>query len=455
MSLRLRTVLITGLALALLWLLAAAWMVAGAQVRLEQALDQRLAMSARMVSGLLQRSAVPLNAAAEEGPAALVRVGAAEGIACQIRSMRGNVLAQTDGAPGDVFEASGSGYSVLEHEGQRWRSFTLLDGNYQITTADRIGERRALLGQMLSATGVPFLIASVGGLLALWMGIGRGLAPLGALRRVLQQRSENDTHLITLERTPSELLPVLGAINDLLARLAGALASQRAFTDAAAHELRTPLTAIDTHLQVLRLTAGGGEEASLLQAQEAVRRLSHTLDQMMLLARAEAAVADGEMGASVVSVAAEVIGNLPAAAQRRVTLVSHADAASVLPRSMLAAALRNLIDNGLRYSPPGSPVVVTLQQPTAHLLTIEIADRGPGLPDGQLVQAGLRFWRGDGGRNSGQGSGLGLSIVRAIAGHFGGQFSLAPREGGGLVARLHIPAVQAGEARPSDGAGVG
>lgn len=441
MSLRLRTVLITGAALAALWLLAAAWMVAGAQVRLEQTLDQRLAMSARMVSGLLQRSMLPSVSIPEGGPDAAVRVGTAEGIACQVRSMRGEVLAQTDGAPAAVFGADRSGYALLEHDGQRWRTFTLRDGDYQITTADRVDERQALLRQMRSATGVPFLIASIGGLLALWTGIAHGLAPLGALRRVLKERGENDTRPITLERTPSELQPVLGAMNDLLARLAGALASQRAFTDAAAHELRTPLTAVDTHLQVLRLTTDkAGREASLQQAEEAVRRLSRTLDQMMLLARAEAAVADGDTAASVGAVVEEVIRRLPSTDQHRVRLVSHADAPSLVPRSMLESAVRNLVDNALRYSPPGSQVVVTLQCDTsAAQFTIDIADRGPGLAEEQLAQAGRRFWRGDHRPGRENGSGLGISIVRAIAEHFGGGFSLAPREGGGLIARLQIP----------------
>src|SRR5690606_39428965 len=93
-----------------------------------------------------------------------------------------------------------------------------------------------------------------GGLAPLCIGTGRGLAPREALRAQLRARVTDDITPIVAGRSPTELRPVLDAMNALLARLAQALASQRAFTDAAAHELRTPLTVIDTHLQVARLS---------------------------------------------------------------------------------------------------------------------------------------------------------------------------------------------------------
>lgn len=105
-----------------------------------------------------------------------------------------------------------------------------------------------LTRQMLIATTIPFLIAVIGGLLALWVGIGRGLSPLETLRRTLEGKSANDTSSVEIGEPPAELKSVVSALNELLAHLAQMLSSQRAFTDAAAHELRTPLTAIDTHL---------------------------------------------------------------------------------------------------------------------------------------------------------------------------------------------------------------
>ncbi|MEI8632918.1 histidine kinase dimerization/phospho-acceptor domain-containing protein [Vibrio sp. PP-XX7] len=157
-----------------------------------------------------------------------------------------------------------------------WRVYVLRTNGYQITTADRIDERSILIDELLRAVGVPFMIAFFGGLGALWIGIGRGLVPLKALREKLRVKEIDDTSPIAIDHAPTELRPVLDAMNDLLGRLAHALSSQRAFTDVAAHELRTPLTIIDTHLQVVRLSEGQEAQASLSDAEEGVRRLRHT-----------------------------------------------------------------------------------------------------------------------------------------------------------------------------------
>src|SRR5690554_4373914 len=272
MSLRLRAVLITGIALMVLWALAAAWMTQGMRANLDRTLDGRLAMSARMVAGLLEGAALDPNASPANFTDA-VRVSGKEGIACEIRALRGEVLASTGSVPTSDFATLTAGYSTREVEGRQWRVYILHDNGYQITTADRIDERNVLINNLLGAAGVPFLIAFLGGLAALWIGIGRGLAPLEALREQLRARDTEDITPIVVGRSPTELRPVLDAMNALLARLAQALASQRAFTDAAAHELRTPLTVIDTHLQVARLSDGEDAQASLASAEEGVRRL--------------------------------------------------------------------------------------------------------------------------------------------------------------------------------------
>src|SRR5690606_20904064 len=155
--------------------------------------------------------------------------------------------ARTGSVPTSDFNTLPAGYSTRAVEGKQWRIYILHDNGYQITTADRVDERNVLINDLLRAAGVPFLIAFFGGLAALWIGIGRGLAPLHSLREQLRTRKTDDTTPIVLDNSPSELRPVLDAMNGLLGRLAQALSSQRAFTDAAAHELRTPLTVIDTH----------------------------------------------------------------------------------------------------------------------------------------------------------------------------------------------------------------
>ena len=444
MSLRLRAVLIAGIALSLLWALAAAWMLRDVHGRLDRTLDQRLAMSARMVSGLLERAALAPDAT-RGALADAVTVGGGQGIACQIRTLRGEIVAATEGAPLSALESPRPGYADRSIGGEAWRTYTLRSGDYHITTADRRDERDRLVRGILLAAGVPFLVAMLGGLLALWIGIGRGLAPLDALRRTLQARTADATDPVDGARAPPELRPVVAALNDLLARLADALRQQRVFTDAAAHELRTPLTAIDTHLQVARMRRGDAAEDSLRQAGEGVHRLRRTLDQLLLLARAEAPAAVDDPCDSVLAAVGDLLARLPAAARERVSMsVTGGDAATPVPRSMLVTAVRNLVDNALRHAPAPSSVALRIGfDEAARQLRIEVADHGPGLSTAQLVQAGRRFWRGDQGRSGGEGSGLGISIVHAIAARHGGRLVLRAREGAdagtGLVAVLELP----------------
>ncbi|MPM59112.1 Sensor protein QseC [bioreactor metagenome] len=440
MSLRLRAVLIASLSLILLWVGAAAFMMRGVHANLDRTLDGRLAMSARMVSGLLERAALAPNAAAA-GFTEAVPVSGKEGIACEIRSLQGEVLARTTTGPHSQFESLPAGFSTREVLGNEWRVYVLRADGYQITTADRVDQRDTLINDLLCAAGVPFLIAFLGGLVALWIGIGRGLTPLKILSQQLRDKHADDTSAIEVDHSPSELRPVLDAMNGLLGRLARALSNQRAFTDAAAHELRTPLTVIDTHLQVARGSDAEDVASSLASADQGVKRLRRTLDQLMVLARAEAPIHDGDECDSIMEVVRSVIERGGAVGGKRLTLLAECnDAGSVIPRSMLEIAIRNLLDNALRYSPPDSTVELRVHfDASARVCRVEVADRGPGLSAQQTMQVGQRFWRGDQGRQFNDGAGLGISIVRAIVERFGGQLDMKLRDGGGLVAVLHIP----------------
>lgn len=438
MSLRLRAVLITGIALVLLWGAAAGWMLRGAEANLERILDGRLAMSARMVAGLLERTALsPHSTPADFADA--VQVGGGEGIECEIRTLRGEILARTTSGAHRGFDALPAGFTTRDVQGEQWRIYVLNAGGYQITTADRLDQRTQLVRDLLSAVGVPFLVALFGGLVALWIGIGRGLSPLNGLRQQLRARQIDDTTPLAVAHAPAELRTVLDAMNGLLERLSRTLSSQRAFTDAAAHELRTPLTVIDTHLQVARLSEGDDAQASLSNAEEGVKRLRHTLDQMAILARTEAPVAPADRCASVLESVTGVIMQIDHTAPGRLRLsTTGPDAAAPMPRSMLETAVRNLVDNAMRYSPHAIEVDVHVEH-AHHRCRIDIADRGPGLSPEQVAQIGRRFWRGDQGRQRQDGAGLGISIVRAILERFGGTLNLKPRPDGGLVAELVIP----------------
>ncbi|MEN1929430.1 ATP-binding protein [Luteimonas sp. MJ250] len=444
MSLRLRLVLTIGIALAVLWSGAAVWMLRDLDRHLQQTLDERLSMSARMVSGLLAQSPIGEGDAPAMSVRDAVTVPGSRGMACQIRSLRGEVVAVTRGAPALAMSAAAPGYRTQAVDGVEWRTYTLQSDGYSITTADSLDERLSLRRGIALAAGLPFLIAAVGGLLALWIGASRGLAPLEQLRRTLAQREPDSIAPVEVRSPPTELRPLINGLNRLLQRIGQAMQRERSFTNDAAHELRTPLTAIDTHLQVARLTTGAEAQQALADADEGVRRMRSTLDQLLMLARVEGRLpfdegdlidADEVVGRAIEANAANALGRLVRSGTGGASLPD-------VPPALAVAALRNLIDNALRYSPTGSSVeVVTHSDGTS--VRFRVIDQGRGLDPGDAEHAMQRFWRGQGGG----GSGLGLAIVDAIATRYGGQVTLKSGEANGAVAELVLPLRQDGDGR--------
>jgi len=436
MSLRLRLVLTIGIALAVLWSVAALWMLRDLDRNLQHTLDERLAMSARMVSGLLAQSQLGVGGASAITVRDAVTVPGSRGIACQIRSLRGEVIATTQGASSALMAASGPGYRTKVLDGAQWRTYTLQANGFNITTADSLNERAGLSRRIALAAGLPFLIAAMGGLLALWIGAGRGLAPLERLRRTLTERQPDSIEPLDAQSMPTELRPLVESLNHLLQRVAQAVLRERNFTNHAAHELRTPLTAIDTHLQVARLTTGEDTQRALADAGEGVRRMRATLDQLLMLARVEGRLPfdEGEWISAEEVVNRAISASAPGAAARIIRSGDGGTAALAVPPALAVAALRNLIDNALRYSPAESvvEVVTELERDT---LRFRVIDRGPGFKPGDHAQAIQRFWRGRGG----SGSGLGLAIVDAIATRYGGHIRLRSGDSGGAIAELILP----------------
>ena len=438
MSLRLRLMLTIGIALAVLWSAAALWMLRDLDRNLQHTLDERLAMSARMVPGLLAQSSLGTRNASEVTVRDAVTVPGSRGIACQIRSLRGEVIAMTKGAPNALMVASESGYRTQTLDGASWRTYTLETDDFRITTADSLDERASWRRRIAFAAGLPFLIAAIGGLFALWIGANRGLAPLDRLRRTLADRQPDTIEPLDERSLPTELRPLIQSLNHLLHRIAEAVNRERNFTNDAAHELRTPLTAIDTHLQVARLTTEEDAQQALVDAGEGVRRMRATLDQLLMLARIEGRLPfdEGELISAEEVVSRVMAASAPEAASRIVSSGDGGTAELDVPPALAVAALRNLTDNALRYSPAGSLVEVVIDA-DGETLRFRVIDGGSGFKPNDRAQATQRFWRGPSG--GGSGSGLGLAIVDAIANRYGGHITLSCGHGTGTVAELVLP----------------
>lgn len=411
MSLRVRLSLTLGAAFALIWALAAAWMLSDLRNQMMFSLDQRLVASARMVAGLLEQLP-PLPSKGDGTHFSAEQLNIPGGMACQVSSLRGEILARSHSTPEQTLEAEKVGFHDQMVDGAVWRSFTLARGDLRITTADRQVEREALNMSILLAASVPVGVALLGCLCLLWLGIGQGLAPLNRMRDALMRRSADSLEPLNIP-LPSELQPLLETQNQLFQRIAKAIERERRLTGDAAHELRSPLTAIKTHLQVARMTEGAARDQSLARAEEGADRMHRTLEQLLLLARVEGSLSfDDGVQCNAEQVARLAIQDAANGDRGRIKLHlpdRYSQAPVQMPAVLSIAALRNLLDNALRHTPADAPVELSLET-SGHRVRFLVRDHGPGIPPDDLQHLTQRFWR----NGSSNGCGLGLAIVHAI-----------------------------------------
>ncbi|HTO20054.1 MAG TPA: ATP-binding protein [Pseudomonas sp.] len=410
MSLRLRLSLILGSAFLLLWTLTATWLLFDLRNQTMLALDQRLAASARMVAGLVAQLPADLLNSLDEQRLSAQQLGIPNGLRCQVSSLRGTVLARSHALPGDPLDPAQKGYRSQTIDGLLWRSYTLInDEGLRITTADRLDERSQLERSIWLSAMVPALVALLGSLAILWLGIGKGLAPLTRIREALARRSADDLRALPDQDLPSELQPLVTSQNLLLERIAAAMERERSLTNNMAHELRSPLTVIKTCLQVARMTDGAAAEQALANAEQGADRLQRTLEQLLLLARLEGQLPledDEPLSArEVAELAIHDVSPAPVALQLTEPLTSTPLA---MPTVLAITALRNLLENAVRHTPPGTRVELWVAEDTGRV-RFTVRDHGAGVPDTHLSRLTQRFW------SQGNGNGLGLAIVQAIA----------------------------------------
>jgi len=285
----------------------------------------------------------------------------------------------------------------------------------------------------------------VAGFGAYWLARA-ALAPVERLRREVAALSERDTvSTVRVPGTHDEIAALAGTMNDLLVRLHGALARQRAFVADASHELRTPFAVLRGELELAERPGRSKEELSAAVASAAAEaeRLTRITDDLLLLARGDEATLSISPARTDVALllaqSAERAGARAAAAGVTCRVNVPAGLIAVVDSGRIRQAVDNLIDNALRFAPRGTEVDLCAAM-AGQELVIEVRDRGPGFPPSFLPHAFERFARPDLGRaRDAGGAGLGLSIVQAIAHAHGGRAVAGNRDGGGAVVRLEIP----------------
>ncbi|MET3498121.1 sensor histidine kinase [Variovorax boronicumulans] len=350
--------------------------------------------------------------------------------------------------PGDGFR----NLSMDDPAHSNWRVFTAEPGpradqpRVQVLQNEDYRSRRALRRALLESLPIALLLPAA--LLILWLIVSSASRSLRVVARDVASQDERSPTDLSLARVPEEIAPLVGAFNNLLARVRSAFATQRRFVQDAAHELRTPMAAIGLQIENLRAHVPAGEATERFNQLEAgVTRAQHLIEQLLSLSRQDAprrATASEPVDIEVLL--RESVSQLMVLADaRRVDVGFEGRITPVVPApaAELRSVFDNLIDNALRYAPEGGVVDVRLHEVDGHAV-VDVLDNGPGIPADAMGRVFDRFFRVPG--SAAGGSGLGLAIARTAAERNGLRIELRNRgddgagdAGPGLMARVHLP----------------
>jgi two-component system OmpR family sensor kinase len=286
---------------------------------------------------------------------------------------------------------------------------------------------------------------------------GRAMRPIATLtstaRTIADTRDpsqripepERDDEVGELARTLDQMLRELDAARSETEQM---MQLQREFVADASHELRTPLTSILANLELLQerltRTQESGEEREIVDsALRSSRRMSRLVSDLLLLARADAGRTGVRSETDLAEVAASALAEVrPVANGRRLTLSEAGPVPVDANPDELHRLAVNLLDNGLRHTPEGTEIKVSVERRNGTAV-LEVSDDGPGIPPGMESQIFSRFVRGSGPADiaGDSGTGLGLAIVKAVAMSHGGDVEAGSSATGGARFTVRLPAM--------------
>ncbi len=346
--------------------------------------------------------------------------------------------------PGVRFpERAGAGLSTFRTGDEEWRLYTAVQPQRTVMVAQRTAERDELAADAAWNSAWPFLLAiPLSWSAAYWL-VGAIMERLQILATRVEARKVEDTAPFPVEDAPIEVRPLVAAINRAFDRVRETLAQQRAFLADAAHELRTPVTALGLQLgNVKEAPTDQARDKALADLEQGIRRAAQVSTQLLRLARSEA---DGPTEgppavADLTAAVQECLARFVAVADGRdIDLgLDGAESCNVrMDPAELAAVLDIIVDNALRYTPPGGRVDLAVRVSGIRAV-VSVTDTGPGIPDHLRSRVFDRFFRVD--PSATEGSGLGLAIARNLMGRNWGAIHLTDNPAGtGLRVLLEWP----------------
>lgn len=371
----------------------------------------------------------------KDGPAAL-------GVLTVVR-VRGRVVYATPGAQLAVVGVRDGAVEQHVADGQKWAVRTRRDGATGVEISRMKLGRDTDLFLSLNARGyyvLPLLVSLPFLVLPAWLSIRLALRPWRRAAVDIAARGPHD--LSPIAPLPHrEAMLVIDSVNALLRRVDASASRERRFIADAAHELRTPLAALRVNVEALQQHAVvPGQEELLAGIVRASERATRLVGQLLLLMRSDAAGAEAARPIALDVLVQERLAALACLADaRRVELALEAGSGlNVLGQEgALVSLVDNVIDNAIKYSPPGGTVSVALTR-AASMVRLCVRDGGPGVPAALRERVFERFFRAP--DQVQQGSGLGLAIARAVADAHGGAIAIEDAPGGGCLICARLPA---------------
>ncbi|MGE8642419.1 MAG: ATP-binding protein, partial [Achromobacter sp.] len=334
------------------------------------------------------------------------------------------------------------GFSDARMEGITYRVYSLATPFQVIQVAQDMDVRKHMARALALRTIAPIAAAAPLLMLIIWCVVSWSLRPVKRARAQVAARQPEDLSPVNVQGLPDEIQPLIQELNLLLERMRGAFAQQKQFVGDAAHELRSPLTALRLQLQALQ-RAGSPEGRQLAEQRLAagIDRATRLVEQLLSMARHESAAEPSPAApVDLADVLRQALSEtLPQANAKSIgiDMDGAAEAWVAGHRDALVLLARNLLDNAVKHTPEGKRIRLHLEE-TANKASFMIDDEGPGIPPAERERVFDRFYRAEG--NTQHGSGLGLSIARAIADRDGAEISLEDAPGGqGLRARVTFP----------------
>jgi two-component system sensor histidine kinase TctE len=306
-----------------------------------------------------------------------------------------------------------------------------------VQVAETREKRSVLAAEIIKGVMLPQFAILPLAVLLVWLALVRGIKPLSQLEERIRARKSDDLSPLDDKAVPMEVAPLVLSVNDLLTRLKDSISTQKRFLADAAHQLKTPLAGLRMQADLAQRQDASEEDLkrSLQQIGRASMQATHTVNQLLALARAEGGSANlPQQSCNIVTIASEVLLDcFPRAADKGIDLGydgAEADTPGVEIKgnpTLLKEMLRNLVENAVHYTPstqtrPGVVTLRVLVDPYSRALVLQVEDNGPGIPPAERELVFQPFYRALG--TNVDGSGLGLPIVREIAQRHGASISI-------------------------------